>query len=246
MNYFVHTNSFSMSGVDAMPCLPRPAGDNAIRAVREQVTILPIYEKITNICPPCQGYPGHIVLVIWIDSDIEKQEALFSKEGSLSGAADTHFSHSDCLPAGQCTGQKRCIRVVGREVLRHNPLADIGITVPATMRTGIVGTDVNAGNATATRPLTAVFFNADRMPQDQSQYSVVNTSCLLNPTLLVEKAVAAGVELHPIFIGNNRKLGNKPHLFRFLDMQQFNTLHIPFALLVQAQKTYRASAGETV
>jgi hypothetical protein len=62
MNYFIHTNSFSVSGVDAMPCLPSPSKDNTIRIVRERVAMVPIIEALQTSAPPVKAIQAALCL----------------------------------------------------------------------------------------------------------------------------------------------------------------------------------------
>ncbi len=62
---------------------------------------------------------------------------------------------------------------MGRPVCRHGPLADIGVTVAAAVRAGVVGANIDTDRAVAPWPLSFILRDDNRLPQDFSQQAMI-------------------------------------------------------------------------
>jgi len=115
---------------------------------------------------------------------------------------------------------------MGCPVNCHDPFADVGVAVAATMRAGIIGTDIDTGGAATTRPLPFVLGNPDRLSQNRSHQLIVDTSGCLDSALILEKGVAAGFEVEGVLTGYASQLPDKMYFFSLVQSQEINTAQV--------------------
>jgi hypothetical protein len=72
------------------------------------------------------------------------------------------------------------MRIMGSHTPHHGSFTGIGIAVPATMATGVVGADVNTHRAPASGPLAGIFFGLKAIPENSTELTRINAMGLFD------------------------------------------------------------------